>query len=110
MNTTGQHWIIELANYQFSIHYKTGIENPVANALSWYPLVDKKSLAAYAITSDQPQVKSLFDGAIIQSKDEKTWIPLVNTVSTTFDEVENEIIYKAGCKEHTINRNDLLRA
>ena len=34
LNATGQRWINELANYQFSIHYKTGIENPVANALS----------------------------------------------------------------------------
>ena len=67
-------------------------------------------LAAYTITSDEQQVKSLFDGVIIQSKDEETWIPLVNTTSTTFDEMENEIIYKAGCKEQTINRNDILRA
>ena len=70
----------------------------------------KQSLTAYKITSDEQQVKSLFDGAIIQSKDEETWIPLVNTVYTTFDEMENEILYKAGCKEQTINRNSLLRA
>ena len=68
------------------------------------------SLAAYTITSIEQQVKSLFDGAIIQSKDEETWIPLVNTVSTTFDEMKNEIINKAACKEQTINRNDILRA
>ena len=35
---------------------------------------------------------------------------MVNTVSTNFDEMENDIIYKAGWKEQTINRNDLLRA
>ena len=110
LNATGQRWINKLANYQFSIHYKTGIENPVADALSRYPLFNKQSLAAYTITSDEQQVKSLFDGAVIQSKDEETQIHLVNTVSTTFDEMENEIIYKAGCKEQTINRNDLLRA
>ena len=34
LNATGQRWINELANYQFSIHYKPGIENPVADALS----------------------------------------------------------------------------
>ena len=110
LNATGQRWINELANYQFSIHYEPGVENPVADPLSRYPLVDKQSLAAYIITSDEQQVRSLFDGAVTQSKDEETWIPLVNTVSTTFDEMENEIIYKAGCKEQTINRNDLLRA
>ena len=39
LNATGQRWINELANYQFSIHYKSSIENPVTNALSRYPLV-----------------------------------------------------------------------
>ena len=110
LNATGQRWINELTNSQFSIHYKPGIENPIADALSRYPLVDKQNLAAYTITSDEQQLKSLFDGTIIQSEDEETWIPLVNTISTTFNEMENEIIYKAGCKEHTINRNYLLRA
>ena len=110
LNATGQRWINELANYQFSIHYKPGIENPVADALSRYALVDKQSQGAYTVTSDEQQVKSLFDGAIIQSKDEETWIPLFNTVSITFDEMESEIICKAGYKEQTINRNDLLRA
>ena len=40
----------------------------------------------------------------------KTWIPLVNIISTTSDEMDKEITYKAGCKEQIINRNDLLRA
>ena len=42
LNATGQRWINELANYQFSIHYKPGIENPVADAPSRYPLVTNR--------------------------------------------------------------------
>ena len=29
----------------------------------------------------------------------KTWIPLVNIISTTSDEMDKEITYKAGCKK-----------
>ena len=38
VNATGQRWVNELSNFNFSIHYKPGIENVVADSLTWYPL------------------------------------------------------------------------
>ena len=40
MNATGQRWLNELANFNFSIHYKAGVyQNAVADAL----VVDSQS-------------------------------------------------------------------
>lgn len=38
LNATGQRWVNELANFQFSIHYKPGVQNVVADTLSRYPI------------------------------------------------------------------------
>ena len=36
VNDTGQRWINELANFNFSIHHKPGVENVVAGAISQF--------------------------------------------------------------------------
>ena len=38
VNATGQRWINEPANFNFSIHYKPGVQNVVADALSRFPI------------------------------------------------------------------------
>ena len=38
VNATGQRWINELPNFNFSIHYKPGEQNVVADALSRFPI------------------------------------------------------------------------
>ena len=35
LDATGQHWVAALANYDFTIHYKSGKQNIEADALSW---------------------------------------------------------------------------
>ena len=38
VNARGQLWVNEMSNFSFSIHYKPGIENVVADSLTRYPL------------------------------------------------------------------------
>ena len=38
MNATGQRWINELANFNFSIYYKPGVQNVIPDALSQFPI------------------------------------------------------------------------
>ena len=44
VNATGQRWVNELSNFSFSIHYKPGIENVVADSLSQYLLLQECNL------------------------------------------------------------------
>ena len=48
VNATGQRWVNELSNLNFSIHYKPGIENVNADSLSWYSLLQESKLEQYS--------------------------------------------------------------
>ena len=111
LNATGQRWVNELANYHFSIHYKPGTENPVADTLSRQPLNSNQSLKAYSTLCTEDEVKSLLDGAVIQGRDEETWVALVNSISsTTSDELQNQILYNAGGSKDQILRQEDIRS
>lgn len=38
LNATGHRWVAELADYNFTIHYRPGKNNADADGLSWMPL------------------------------------------------------------------------
>ena len=78
VNTTGQRWINELANFNFSIHYKPGVQNVVADALSRFPIEKEHCRGQYSKTCSLVEEKSIFDGAINQQYDNETWIAAVN--------------------------------
>ena len=58
-NVTGQRWVNELSNFNFSIHYKLGIENIVADSLSRYPLLQEFNLKQYSHHLNSDEVKSI---------------------------------------------------
>ena len=67
VNATGQRWINELADYNFTICYKRGVENAVADTLSRLPIRDAKDLEACLQLCCVNEFKSIFDGAVNQS-------------------------------------------
>ena len=74
VNATGQGWVNELSNFNFSIHYKPGIENVVADLLSWYLLLQKCNLERYSQYLNSDEVKSAFDAAVNQVGNNETWL------------------------------------
>ena len=109
VNATGQRWVNELSNFNFSIHYKPGIENVVADSLSRYPEITD-DLKDYSHKLNVDDVRTMFDAVVNQKENNETWIAAINTISTTFDDIENEILYDAGDKPRTISWNDIVLA
>ena len=64
VNATGQRWINELSNFNFSIHYKPGIEKIVADSLSRYPILQECNLERYIQHLKPDEVKSAFDAVV----------------------------------------------
>ena len=67
VNATDQLWINVLADYNFIIHYKPGVENVVADTLSRLLIRDTKDLEAYSQLCGVDEVKAIFDGVVNQS-------------------------------------------
>ena len=110
MNATGQRWINELANFNFSIHYKPGEQNVVADALSRFPIEKEYCRDQYSKTCSSVEVKSIFDGAINQQHDNETWIAVVNVTSNSFDDIQTEILYGEGNNKCSISKDDIAKA
>ena len=109
VNATGQRWINELANFNFSIHYKPGEQN-VADALSRFPIEKEYCRDQYSKTCSSVEVKSIFDGAINQQHDNETWIAAVNVTSNSFDDIQTEILYGEGNNKCSISKDDIVKA
>ena len=64
VNATGQGWVNELSNFNFSIHYKPGIEKIVTDSLSRYPILQECNLERYIQHLKPDEVKSAFDAVV----------------------------------------------
>ena len=80
-----QRWINELADNNFSIYFKPGIENIIADTLSRIPIRDIKSLEAYSQLCSVDEVKAIFYVAVKQSCNRETWLPKVNIVHANME-------------------------
>ena len=89
VNATVQRWINKLSNFNFSIHYhyKTGAQNVVAVALSWFLIEKEHCRDQYSKTCCSVEIKSVFDVAINQQHDSETWIAAVNVTSISFNDI-----------------------
>ena len=61
VNVTGQRWVNEVSNFNFSIHCKPGIENGVGYSLTLYPLFQECNLEQYSQHLNPDEVRSAFD-------------------------------------------------
>ena len=109
VSATGQRWVNELSNFNFSIHYKPGIENVVADSLSRYPLLQECNLEQYRHYLNPDEVKSAFDAVVNQVGNDETWVAAVNTINTVFNDIENEILYEVGDQKTTLASQDLVK-
>ena len=98
VNATGQRWVNELSNFNFSIHYKPGIEKVVADSLSRYPLLQEYNLEQYSQYLNPDEVKSAFDAVVNQIGNSEKWVAAVNAINTVFSDIENEILYDVGAR------------
>ena len=109
VSATGQRWVNELSNFNFSIHYKPGIENAVADSLSRYRLLQECNLEQYRHYLNPDEVKSAFDAVVNQVGNDETWVAAVNTINTVFNDIENEIMYEVGDQKTTLASQDLVK-
>ena len=65
LDAAGQHWVAQLASYNFSLEYQKGKDNTVADFLSWLdePL-PKEEVQDYLDKIPYPGVKAVLDNAI----------------------------------------------
>ena len=64
LNTTGQRWVNELASFNFSIHYKPGTQNHVADTLSRFPIHKGSSISECSELCEAGEIKSILDAAV----------------------------------------------
>ena len=91
VNATGQRWVNELSNFNFSIHYRPGVENVVVDSLSRYPLLQECNLEQYSQYLNE--VKLAFDAVVNQAGNDEIWVAAVTAINTVFSDIENEILY-----------------
>ena len=72
VNVTGQQWLNELSNFNFSIQCNPGIENVVADSPSGYPLLPEFNLEQYSQHLNPDEVKSAFDAVVYQVGNNET--------------------------------------
>ena len=109
VNGMGQRWVNELSNFNFSIHYKPGIENVVADSFSRYPLLRECDLERYSQHLNSNEVKSAFDPVVNQVGNNETWVAPVNTINAVFSDIENQILYDVGDQKTTLASQDLVK-
>ena len=66
VNDSGQRWVNKLASFNFSIHYKPGAQNYVAETLSRFTIHEDSCISEYNELCDTDEIKSILDAAVNQ--------------------------------------------
>ena len=96
VNATGQRWVNELASFNFAIHYKQGSQDHIVDNLSRFSIHKDNSISEYSDLCDAGEVKSILDAAVNQQENNESWVPTVNVLSTSYNDIQAEILYKEG--------------
>ena len=99
----------ELANLQFSVNHKPGIQSKVANSLNRF-LKSSQNLEEYGKICSVKQVKAIFDGSLNQTNGNKIRIPLVNYITVKKKDEEDQLVYDATDKAIALTTQDLVNA
>ena len=73
LNVTGQKWARELSDYIFTIHYKPGVENTVADALSRPTKLHRIGDGGKQVTIS-PEVSPILSSKDNSFKEKSIWI------------------------------------
>ena len=63
----------ELQNLNFSIHYKPGAQNHVADTLSRFPIHKDNCISEYSELCDAKEIKSISDAVVNQQNKKDTY-------------------------------------
>lgn len=110
LNATGQRWVNELSDFNFSIHYKPGIDNVVADFLSRSPITTDEITSSLGEAQSVEEVKAIFNGSINQCRDGEAWVAVINTVKPNLQDMENQLLYQPNDRAYTISTKDLVQA
>ena len=96
VNATGQRWVNELASFNVFIHYKPGAQNHVVDTLSGLPIHKDNCISEYSELRDTGEINLILDAAVNQQENNESWIPTVNVLRTSYNDIQAEIFYKGG--------------
>ena len=86
VNATGQRGINELTDFNFTVHYKLGVENvEVLQTFSGLCSVDG--------------VKAIFDGTVDQAQNGEAWLPKVCIINAN---LETELLHTGGRSKESL--------
>ena len=110
LNATGQRWINEIADYHFSIHYKPGTENKVADSLSRFPIQSQIGMSEYKEVVHDEEIKTVFNGSINQSENGESWIPVaVNSVKCSIVGDDTQFLYHTGESPYVLICDEIVK-
>ena len=96
VNDSGQRRVNKLASFNFSIHYKPGVQNYVAETLSRFPIHKDSCISEHNELCDTDEIKSILDAAVNQQNNDESWIRTFNMLSTSYNDIQAEILFKGG--------------
>ena len=97
---TGQKWINKLADFNFTVHYKSGVENIVVDTLSRLPINNVEDLQPFSGLCSVDEVKAKFDGAMNQVQNGEIWLPKVIIINL---DLETELLGRRKIQRITNN-------
>ena len=74
LNVAGQKWASDLSDYIFTIHYKPGVENIVADALSRPTKLDRIGEGGKQVTISPEEVSPMLSSKDNSFKEKSMWI------------------------------------
>ena len=96
VNTRGHRWLNELASFNFYIHYKPATQSHVANTLIRFPIHKDNCISEYSELYDAGGNKPVLDAVVNQQNNNELWIPIVNMLSASYNDMLAEIWYKGS--------------
>ena len=98
VNSNNKLKLNKLSNFQFSVNYKPGIQNNVAESLSRFPK-SRLDLEEYRKICLAEETRAICDGSINQTNGEDLWIPLINKITVEKNGEEDQLLYNASDKK-----------
>ena len=88
------------------VHCKAGVENVVADTLSWLPISNVEDLLAFSGSCSVDEVKAIFDGTVNQAQNGEAWLPKVNIINV---DLETELLYTGGRSRESLITTNLTK-
>ena len=92
-----------MTDFNFTVHYKPGVEIIVADTLSQLPINNVEDLQAFSGLCSVDEVRAIFDGVVNQAPNGETWLPKVNTINA---DLETELLSAEARSRESLTATD----